>query len=57
MQMGGGFAVVETEGPTLVARDMAIFGAFYEMGVYPVLDVQEGVAISAAAIAFRQSES
>jgi hypothetical protein len=51
----GGFAVVETDDATLIARDMAIFGAFFEMSVYPVLDVQEGASISAAAIAFLQS--
>lgn len=48
----GGFAVVETDDPSLIARDMAIFGAFFEMSVYPVLDVQEAAAISGAAIAF-----
>jgi len=54
---GGGFAVVETDDPRLIARDMAIFGAFLDMGVYPVLDIQDGVAISASAITFLQSDT
>jgi hypothetical protein len=37
----GGFAVVEADDPTLIARDMAIFSAYFEMSVYPVLNVQE----------------
>ena len=36
----GGFAVVEAEDVTLVARDMAIFTAFFDMSVYPVLDIR-----------------
>ncbi len=41
----------------MIARDLAIFGAFFDMGVYPVLDIQEGAAISGSAIAFLQSEA
>lgn len=52
----GGFAVVETDDPALIARDMAIFGAFFQMSVFPVLDVQEGAAIAGAAIAFLQAQ-
>lgn len=51
----GGFAVVETDDPKLVNRDMAIFGAFFEMSVFPVLDVQEGAAIAGEAFAFLQA--
>ena len=32
----GGFAVVETDNPALIARDTAIFSAFFDMNVYPV---------------------
>jgi Protein of unknown function (DUF3303) len=49
----GGFAVVETDDVTLVARDMAIFGTFFEMSVYPVLDIQESTGIAAGAVEFR----
>jgi Protein of unknown function (DUF3303) len=51
----GGFAVVETEDVTLVARDMATFDPFYDFNVYPVLDVQEGARIAGEAVEFRQS--
>ena len=54
---GGGFAVVETDDITLVARDMAIFSAFFEMSVYPVLDIQESAQVGAAAVEFRNSAS
>jgi len=49
----GGFAVVETEDVTLIARDMAIFSAFFEMSVYPVLDIQESARIGGEAVEFR----
>jgi hypothetical protein len=29
----GGFAVVETDAPALIARDVAIFSAFFDMNV------------------------
>ena len=32
----GGFAVVETDDPALLARDTAIFSTFFDMTVYPV---------------------
>jgi hypothetical protein len=41
---------------TLIARDMAIFSAFFDMSVYPVLDVQEAARIAGEAVAFRQAE-
>jgi len=51
----GGFAVVEADDVTLIARDMAVFGAFFDMSVYPVLDVQQTAQIAGEAIQFRQS--
>jgi hypothetical protein len=51
----GGFAVVETDDVTLIARDMAVFGAFFDMSVYPVLEVQQTAQIVGDAIRFRQS--
>jgi hypothetical protein len=53
----GGFAVVETDDITLVARDMAIFSAFFDMSVYPVLDIQESARIGAEAVEFRGGTS
>jgi Protein of unknown function (DUF3303) len=51
----GGFAVVETEDPTLIARDTAVFGPFLNFNVYPVMDSQEGTRIATEAIEFRRS--
>jgi hypothetical protein len=51
----GGFAVVETDDPTLIARDTAIFGPFLNFNVYPVLDSQVGTRIANEAIEFRRS--
>ncbi len=51
----GGFAVVETEDVTLIARDMAVFGAFFDMSVYPVLDIQETARIGGEAVEFRRA--
>ena len=52
---GGGFAVVETRDVTLIARDMAVFSAFFHMSVYPVLDIQETARIGGEAVEFRRS--
>lgn len=51
----GGFAVVETEDPTTIARDTGIFGAFFDFEVYPCLDIAETAAIGGAAVEFRES--
>jgi hypothetical protein len=40
-----GFAVVETDDPTLVLRDTALFGAFFDFSVYPVLEIADSTAI------------
>ncbi len=53
----GGFAVVETDDVTLLARDTAIFGAFLNMTVYPVVDIQESARIAGEAVEFRRSVS
>ena len=51
----GGFAVVETDDVTLIARDTAIFGAFLNMSVYPVVDIQESARIAGEAVEFRRN--
>ncbi len=53
----GGYAVVETDDPALVARDMAIFGAFFEMSVEPVMEITDIAMIGAEAVEFRASVS
>jgi hypothetical protein len=51
----GGFAVVETDDVALIARDMAVFNAFFDMSVYPVLDIEEAARIGVEAVEFRRS--
>ena len=51
----GGYAVVESDDPALVAKDMAVFSAFFEMSVTPVLDIADIAAIGAEAVEFRAS--
>lgn len=51
----GGFAVVETDDITTIARDMSIFGAFFKMTVFPVLEIQETARIGGDALEFRAS--
>ena len=50
----GGFAVLETDDAAALARDMAIFTPFFDMSVYPVLDVQETARVGAEAVEFRR---
>jgi len=51
----GGFAVVETDDPALVAKDMATFGPFFTFNVYPVLEIQQTASIGMEAVQFRNS--
>jgi hypothetical protein len=47
----------DAEDVTLIARDMAIFTAFFDMSVYPVLDIQESARIGGEAVEFRNAAS
>ncbi len=47
----GGFAVVETEEPALIAHDAAMFGSWFEFHVYPCLEVADSAAIDAEVVA------
>ena len=51
----GGFAIVETDDPAILAKDMALFGPFFEFSVYPVLDIQETAQLGMEAIQIRKS--
>jgi hypothetical protein len=51
----GGFAVVETDDPALLAKDMATFGPFFEFNVYPVLEIQQAASLAMEAVQFRNS--
>ena len=47
--------MVETEDPTLIAKDMATFGAFFDFDGQPVLEIQESAQIGMQAVDFRNS--
>jgi Protein of unknown function (DUF3303) len=51
----GGYAVVETDDPKLIAHDLAIFGAFFDMSCQPVLEIAEQAMIGVGAVEFRNS--
>ena len=54
---GGGYAVVETDDPKAIARDMSIFGSWFDMQVHPVLEMADGAAIGGEAVEFITSNS
>ena len=45
--------MVETDDPTVIAHDLAVFGAFFDMDLYPVLDIMESTRIDSEAVEFR----
>jgi hypothetical protein len=51
----GGFAVVETDNPATVAKDIAPFAGFFDFEVYPVQEIADTAATGAEAVAFLQS--
>jgi len=53
----GGYAVVSTDNPQAIARDMAIFGTWFEMEVVPVLEIADATAINTEALEFISSIS
>lgn len=53
----GGYAVVEADDPGLVAKDMAVFSAFFDMSVEPVMEIADIAMIGAEAVEFRASIS
>jgi len=55
LDTGGGFAVVESDNPMLVAEGPAKFGPWFAFEVIPVLDMPEAMPIVQEAIDFRDS--
>ena len=53
----GGFAVVETDDPTEIAKDTAPFVSWFEFHVYPCLEIADTAAIGGEANAFLDSVS
>lgn len=53
----GGYAVVTSDNATSIAKDMAIFSAWFEMSVIPVIEIAESAAAGSEAVEFRESIS
>jgi hypothetical protein len=53
----GGVAIIEADSHETIARATAPFGPFATFAVTPILPVEEGAAISAEGVAFRESVS
>ena len=51
----GGFAVVETDDVSEIAKDTTPFASWFEFHVYPCLDIADSAAIDADAVAFLDS--
>lgn len=47
----GGFSVVETDDPSLILRDTALFSAYFDFSVHPVLEIADAVAIDMEMVA------
>ena len=48
----GGFAVVETDDPALIAKDAATFTPWFDFAVHPVLEIADIAMIDAMALEF-----
>ena len=48
----GGFAVVETDDPKLIAKDAASFTPWFDFSVHPVLEIADTAMIDAGALEF-----
>lgn len=56
LDASGGFAVGETDDPSALIKDCAIFRPYLELTVYPVIDLQEGgVDALRAGVEFNES--
>jgi hypothetical protein len=53
----GGFAVVESDDPAAMTKDIAIWAPMFHFELFPVLDVAESTAAQQEAIDFRDSIS
>ena len=57
MDGSGGFAVVETDDASLIAKDVAPFTAWFDFRVHPVLEIADAAAIGMQATEFLRSVS
>ena len=51
----GGFAVAETDDPTALAKDCAIFSPFVDFAIHPVIDIEQGSAALQAGVDFNET--
>lgn len=51
----GGFAVVATDDPATLAKDIAPFTGFFDFTVHPVQEIADTAAVGMEAVAFLQS--
>ena len=51
----GGFAVVETDDPKLIAKDVAPFVAWFEFHVHPCLEIADTAGVGMEAVGFLAS--
>jgi len=49
---GGGYAVVETDDPALVAKDTNPFGVWFDFRIVPVIEIADSAAIAAEGVAW-----
>lgn len=49
----GGFAVVETDDVAALARINGIFGAYFDISMHPVLEIQEAAQLLGEGVEFR----
>ena len=57
LDTGGGYAVVESDDPMLVAEGPAKFAPWFDFVVVPVVDIMEAIPVVQEAVAFRDSLS
>ena len=50
----GGYAVMETDDPTVIARDCAIFSPYLTFTLHPVVDIEQGAAALTAGVDFNE---
>jgi hypothetical protein len=55
LDTGGGYAVVESDNPMLVAEGPAKFAPWFDFEVTPVVDMTEAITVAQEAIDFRDS--
>ena len=51
----GGYAVVETDDPRLIAKDTAPFTSWFDFAVHPVLEIADTTAVDIEAVEFLAS--